>query len=476
VLFNQTSHAGTDAALWIAQALNERWGFSVIGGTHWQRRSDLDDDGWTDLPMFRRVQVRPRLLWDNGAGRSILVTVGTMTEQRRGGTMPGAGAPDGHPFPEQLDTTRVDSGVLGRFLVAGNRVLAIRGSVSTSHHDRLIGSTVERDRSTTGLGEVSLTGTSGRHTWVGGGALQVDRFRAADVPRFNFTYVTPGLFAQDDVALSPQVTLSGGARVDRHNEFGTFLSPRISLLWRPAPLLTARVSTGRGHFAPQPFTEETEAAGLTPLAPIAGLEPEHASSASADLTWRLASVEITTTFFQTSVENALHYEMDGGTFPARIVNADEPTKTRGSEVIARYHADDLAVILTHMYLWSTEFDETTRSRREVPLNPRHSAGFDVLWKIGNTQMGFEAFYTGRQSLDANPYRTTGAPYLLWGILLTHRVGPALLYVNTENLGDVRQTKSNSLLLPQRLRDGRWTTDAWAPLEGRSVNTGIRFQF
>src|SRR5688500_5819847 len=98
VLSNQTSHRGTDAAVWLAQALNARWGVSLIGGTHWQRRSDLDGDGWADLPMFRRVQVRPRLLWDNGAGRSVLLTAGGMTEQRRGGTMPQADAPDGRPF------------------------------------------------------------------------------------------------------------------------------------------------------------------------------------------------------------------------------------------------------------------------------------------------------------------------------------------------------------------------------------------
>ncbi len=90
VLLNRTSHRGTDAALWIAQSLNERWGLTMLGGTHFQDRSDLDHDGWTDLPMFRRIQARPRIFWDNGSGRSVLVALGAMTEQRRGGTMPGA--------------------------------------------------------------------------------------------------------------------------------------------------------------------------------------------------------------------------------------------------------------------------------------------------------------------------------------------------------------------------------------------------
>lgn len=58
----------------------------------------------------------------------------------------------------------------------------------------------------------------------------------------------------------------------------------------------------------------------------------------------------------------------------------------------------------------------------------------------------------------------------------HRFGRAQIYVNSENLSDVRQTKTERLLLPQRARDGRWSTDAWAPLEGRTINAGLRFRF
>ena len=66
---------GTDAALWLAQPVNDRWGYSVLAGQHWQARSDIDGDGWTDLPTFRRTQVRPRVSWNNGGGRSVFATI-----------------------------------------------------------------------------------------------------------------------------------------------------------------------------------------------------------------------------------------------------------------------------------------------------------------------------------------------------------------------------------------------------------------
>ena len=158
------------------------------------------------------------------------------------------------------------------------------------------------------------------------------------------------------------------------------------------------------------------------------------------------------------------------------MNAERPTTTEGTEFIARYHEDDLDIILTHMYLWSTEQEADSRDLREVPLNPRHTASFDVLWEVGASQFGFEAFYTGHQALERDPFQDVSRDYLLWGVLATHRVGRALLYLNTENLGDVRQTKWAPLVRPRALGDGRWTTDAWGPIDGRSVNAGIRFRF
>ena len=63
-----------------------------------------------------------------------------------------------------------------------------------------------------------------------------------------------------------------------------------------------------------------------------------------------------------------------------------------------------------------------------------------------------------------------------GGLVERRVGRLSLFANVENLADVRQTRDAPLVLPARRPDGRWTVDAWAPLDGRVVNGGIRLAF
>ncbi|HEX8311677.1 MAG TPA: hypothetical protein VF614_10190 [Chthoniobacteraceae bacterium] len=95
---------------------------------------------------------------------------------------------------------------------------------------------------------------------------------------------------------------------------------------------------------------------------------------------------------------------------------------------------------------------------------------------GRGRIGFEAYYTGKQALEDNPYRTESRPYLHAGILGEIAVGRVRLFANAENILGVRQTRYDPLLLPQRLPDGRWTVDVWAPTEGFILNAGVRLRF
>ena len=95
---------------------------------------------------------------------------------------------------------------------------------------------------------------------------------------------------------------------------------------------------------------------------------------------------------------------------------------------------------------------------------------------GKGRIGIEGYYTGRQQLDDNPYRSRSRPYFELGVLAEITLSEVSLFVNAENILDIRQTKYDPLLLPQRAPDGSWTVDAWAPTDGFVLNGGIRFKF
>lgn len=104
-------------------------------------------------------------------------------------------------------------------------------------------------------------------------------------------------------------------------------------------------------------------------------------------------------------------------------------------------------------------------------------GLDGAWELGDVwRLSVEWYYTGPQRLEANPYRTESAAYSVFGVLASRRLGRALLFINGENLTNVKQTDWDPLLRPTRGIDGRWTVDGWAPLDGRVINGGVRISF
>src|SRR5205823_6204600 len=80
-------------------------------------------------------------------------------------------------------------------------------------------------------------------------------------------------------------------------------------------------------------------------------------------------------------------------------------------------------------------------------------------------------------LEYNPYRAFSSPYVIFGAMGERKLAAHVkVFLNLENLGNVRQSRWDPMLLPGRAVDGRWTVDAWAPLERRVINGGIRFIF
>ena len=375
------------------------------------------------------------------------------------------------PYVEALETRRYDAGAVGQFLIRDRYVVTARAAIARQSHDHRFGEVLEGDRHDTAFGETAIRGTTGRHTWVAGLAIERDAYTAQDVPRFDYAFLVPGAFAQYDVTVSPKLSLSGSARLDHHSEYGIFFSPRLSALAR-AGRWTSRLSVGTGFFGPTPITEETEASGLTRLEIRRPLEAERGLSASFDLSRTHGPLSYTATLFASRISDPLHVERSRfyvlSTLP-------DPTTNAGLELLGTWRRAPFSVTASYTYVRARE--TVNAVQQDVPLTPRHSAGLVGMWEAEDVgRIGIEWYYTGTQSLDENPYRATSEPYMILGLLAEKQFGRFRLFVNGENLNGVRQTRWDPLLLPTRAVDGRWTVDAWAPLEGRNINGGVRVRF
>ncbi len=469
-LVNQSSRGATDGVLWLSTPLSDSWGVTFLGGGHVQDQTDVDRDGWGDLAHYERGVARPRFFWDDGQGQSFFLTVGTTLENRTGGTQAGAVLPaTGASYRESLETRRFDLGMLWQMLPGGRYVLTTRAAIARQWHDHQFGEVLERDRHSTDFAEVTLRGASGRHTWVGGVAVEQDVYGATDLPRFAYSFTTPGVFVQDDIDIRPWLALSMSGRADHHSEYGWFFSPRVSALFRSGDWST-RMSAGTGFYGPSVLTEETVAAGLTRLAVESPLRAERGRSLSIDLTRTHGPLSFTATVFGSRIAHPV--KIDRAAYVLRTLAT--PTTNVGVELLGTLRQSPLAITASYTYVRSREQDGEVTN--DVELTPRHSAGLVTMLENEDGRVGIEVYYTGRQRLEDNPYRETADSYVIVGLLVERRVGPLRVFVNGENLTDVRQGRWDPILRPGRSSDGRWTVDAWAPLDGRVVNGGVRIQF
>ena len=481
VLVNATSKNGQDITSYFSSPLTNSLSASITAGVHHQKEQDLDDDGWIDMAGYKRGSVRPRLYWQDDNGANLYVTLGVMTEQRDGGTLGDANVPDGNSFPQTQDTLRTDIGFIYDQPVGEVMNINVRGSAMNQDHEHEFGTVQEDDSHKSYLIESSLSGYSDKTAWLIGLALQTEKFESDTFSEFDYSYQVPGLFSQLDYEASDDVSMSLSARSDWHSEYGTQVSPRISLLYSPENW-TIRGAYGQGFFAPSPFIEDIDEAGLSRLAPLENLEEERASTASIDISYVLGSIETSLTLFASNIDNVTELSVINsvnGTSDkqVRIVNATGESEINGAELLLRYRWQDIKFTGSYLYTDATKESDSNFDRVPLALTPEHSAGLVVMWEEhGSHLLGFEAYYTGTQHLENNPYRKRSKPYWHLGLLGQITIGQVSFFVNAENLLNVRQTKEDFLVLPEQAPSGRWTTDIWSRNDGFTVNAGFRFQF
>lgn len=477
ILFNRRMFGVTDAAAWLSHRFSNETGLSVLAAGTTQTAQDIDGDGWADQAKATRWSVRPRLTSVDARGRSLFVTAGVGVDDRRGGTMAGARAPDGRPFAEGLRSVRADFGATASAPTEGGTVAA-RFSISSNRRERTFGSGPREDeRMSTGFSEVTRSFEHAGDMTVIGAALQLDRFSNSLNSAFDRSWLTPGLFATSERQLGA-FTLSLSARGDAHPNAGVQFTERAALLLKPADGWSVRGSVGTGYAAPSPTTEETEAIGLRSIVPGAKLRAEKSVGAMLDVSGTVLGAELLVTAYGSRISRAIQLA-DGemaGVAPT-LRNAGEDTRIGGVEAAAVWRFEEGKFIGTYGYSRGSRPNAMTGVREEMPMIPRHRIGGDLMIEKPQVyRWGIEGTWYGEQALADDPYRTQSKPYLYLMAIVARQFGPWELVANFENLLNVRQTDTDRLVRPTPMSSGRWTTDVWAPLEGFMANVAVRYRF
>jgi outer membrane receptor for ferrienterochelin and colicins len=477
ILLNRRTMGVTDAATWLSRRLSPAVGVSLLASGTAQDNNDVVSDGWADQPRARRWGVRPRLTAVGADGRSLFVTAGFGYDDRDGGTIGGAAAPDGTPFRESLTSRRADIGATASIPLGDSGSIAMRVALAGNSRHRAFGpGPREDDETLTGFLELTRSFVASRGTTVIGSTLQLDDFENSLNDHYDHRWFTPSLFVATERPIGP-VTLSASVRGDAHPT-GFQLTERIGVLVRPAEDWSVRLGAGTGFAAPTATTEETEAIGLRAIRPGASLERERSFSSMLDINGEVGSVELLLTAYRSTIADAIQLaDTHDGSGEGILRNAGDETRIGGVEAAAIWRFDGGKLLATYGYSRGSRPNPLTGARETIPMLPRHRIGADLMFEQpGRYRWGIEGIWYGAQSLHDNPFRSQSKPYLYTMAILVRQFGRIEAVANFENLLNVRQTDTDPLVMPTPATGGRWTTDVWAPLEGFMANVALRYRW
>lgn len=465
LLANANSRGGRDLLAFVAAAGEATWNGSLTAGASDQSRQDVDGDGWADLPAYRRYMLRPRLWHRDAAGQSLYLTAGLLDEDRTGGTLRGRTLPDGRRFANTQHTREFDIGAVSDRGLPGDLTWSNRIALTSTHVEHVFDlQRVDSQQQTLAL-ETTLRGRRNGHSWLGGIAFAGNRFLVRDLPAVSYRYTVPAVLAHDEIAPLAWLKIAASGRVDFHNVYGAFVSPRLSLLVHPpAGEWSLRASLGGGFRAPTPLVEQIEATSLAALTSLRGLRAERATTASLDAAWADAGWELNASLFSSQVRHALEASAGAGGSVV-LGNAGASRRIVGAEALVRFVQGPWHAICSWSHLDPPQ---------DATLVPRESGEIALIVEDEKRgRIGLELGYTGTQLLGNDPYRTRSRPYFELNALAEVRFGAVALFVNAINLTDVRQTRFDPLLRAVPGAGGNPLTDVWAPLGGRTFNLGIK---
>ncbi len=483
---NGTTHEASDVAVFQTHTFSPEWSATLLAGRHYQNPGDPDGDGWAEVPGYKRVVVQPHVYWTQSPTSSWFMTGGWTSENRRSGTFEDARLPDFNRYSDDADTRRGDVGTVGHVQLDTNTLLTVRASITREWRTRWYGDNEERDRRNEIFGDVSITKSLGQNELVGGIAMDRDQYSALDVRDEDYRYTTPALYAEHTWTPDPRFAITSSARLDLQSQYGDFVSPRVSVLLRPTEEWQLRLSRANGVYAPTPLTDETEAFGLTFLQPTAN-QAEHALGWSFDVDHTDGTLDLGGSAYRTVVTHPLVVRIPPGSAQGfQLVNADEPTVTQGIDLHARYSMEPFRFTANYSYIDAVrpeiagivgiDFEIDTTLRRPVPYNPRHSVDLDWAYEREHDRtIGVAVHFVGKQVL-ADSSLGTSSPYVTLDARFEKQVRRATVFVYAKDLTGVHQLQYAPVLRASSGAAGQWADNVWAPLDGRTINAGLRVAY
>lgn len=476
-MFNGTSAAGLDVSGFYSQKF-KKIGITVFASYNLGTPYDPSNIGLTAIPKFNRYTVNPKLFFYFSEKTILNVGLSSTIEERIGGDIKYIedGGDNMHSYFEKNKTNRLSTQAALVHNVNDKSKLSFKNSVS--YYDRAI---EIPNFKFSGIQLSSFIEATYNHLtegteWIAGLNLWTDKFtqNKFDTSKVvDYNYTTIGVFVQNTWNASEKFTFETGLRGDYQNEYGFFVLPRISALYKANEKLTVRLGGGLGYKTPIVFTEDAERIQFRNVLPIdlSKTKAEKSTGGNIDINYKTPLSEtlfltINALFFYTQVKSPLvllptttgfyEFQQNNGFSDTKGIETNIKLVYEGFKLFIGY---TLADVNQHYSGNTTTF----------PLVAQHRLNNVLMYEIEDElKIGLEAYYFSPQKLNDG---TTGKQYWIYGLMAEKLWEHFSIFVNFENFIDTRQTKFDTIYT------GTITNptfrDIYAPLDGFIINGGLK---
>lgn len=485
-ILNQTSKGGTDLGAFYSHR-GKYTGLMITGTASRQTPTDVNSDGFTDLPRVRQGTIAPSFFWYPDDSTTLRLGVNISTEDRDGGDLQALrhGVSSLHPYLQENHTDRDYYQLTLTHKAARHQTFSLKNSMGYFY--RSIGQIAGGVDSSAPLVSTGFSGAeissftegsysviSGEHTFVAGADLITDEFHPeAPHKDLGYRHNTVGVFAQDDWALSRRFTVEAGARGDV--EHILYFLPRLALLYKPAKDLSFRLGGGLAYKLPTVFNASDEEDAYQQVYPVASsVQAERSASANLAVAYK---GRLGDDLYFTADENLYYTRLDHALIAQTdslqrgwlyYINASGPVAAYGSETNVRLTQDDFTLQVGYTYTQARQ--EYLPGRPQLSLTPHSRLSTSLVYEAEpKWKAGVEGFYTSAQTLDNGG---GGRDFRTFDLMVQRSWGHWAALLNVENFTDTRQSRFGPLYTGT-LQDPVFN-EIYAPVEGRIISVAVKY--
>lgn len=482
LMLNQTSAKGTTANLFISRKFRKT-GLTFYASGNNQRPYDPDDDGFSDIPEVRNLNINPKFFWYPSGKSKFWFGINTSFENRTGGDMRSILGHDDslHTFSEINISKRISSELYYDYEAGNGSQVTFRNSINYFNRIIDLPSYSFSGSQFASFSELTWAIENHKNAWIAGANLFTDNFMDNSVndARYSrsYEYTTIGTFIQNSLHFSNKVILESGFRTDYNLDYGVFPLPRISLLIKPDPKFSSRLGAGMGYKLPSIFDDEAESRAFQNVDPVNAdtVSSERSSGVSFDLNYMISSgknltFSVNQLFFYTRLTSSIMLKPVNGTSRYIYFNADGPVISKGFETNIKGSLKDFELYLQYSYVDVKLLYKNINQQK--PLTPKHNVGASLIYESeGKWRIGYEIYYTGSQFRD--DYTRT-PDYWMMGFMALRELGHFSAFINFENFTDTRQSHFQKMVYPPYTDPS--FAEIWAPADGIITSIGLMYRF